>query len=125
MKSLRLLVVEDNDFLRDEICAIVEAPGRAVVGVDSAEAALVAVAQAPFDLVVTDVSLPGMSGIELVNSLLRDQPLLPVILCSGYALPGVESLGRQVRALYKDEVDSRLPALVIELTSRAAASSGG
>ena len=40
----------------------------------------------PFDVLVTDVSLPGMSGTDLARRLLADDPLRWVVLCSGYEL---------------------------------------
>ncbi|WP_312305034.1 response regulator, partial [Pulveribacter sp.] len=63
---MRILYVEDNPELRETIAMLMEAPGRCIVSCASAEEALAHDGdQGPFDLVMTDVSLPGMSGPEL------------------------------------------------------------
>jgi YesN/AraC family two-component response regulator len=50
------------------------------------------VAQRSFDAVMTDVSLPGMSGIELAKALITKYPRLPVVIASGYGALNVEFL---------------------------------
>ena len=50
------------------------------------------VAEKRFDAVMTDVSLPGMSGIELTKALGLRYPLLPVVISSGYGVQNVAAL---------------------------------
>lgn len=102
MTSLRILYVEDNCELRDTIGLLMEGDGRAVTTCATAEEALEVDAAEPFDLVVTDVSLPGMSGTDLCRRLLSADPERSVVLCSGYQFnQGLETLGPNVRALLK------------------------
>ena len=56
-----------------------------VRGFGSAEDFLDAYTQSPFECVVSDVRMPGMSGIELQKKLARDYPTLPVIIITGFA----------------------------------------
>ena len=82
----RLLYVEDNLIIAETTCQMLEDSGFEVVQAYSAEEAL-RVAEAdglPFDLVLTDVVMPGLSGIHLARRLNRHWPYLPVILVSGY-----------------------------------------
>ena len=67
----------------------------------SAEEALVLDAGHPFDVLVTDVSLPGMSGTDLARRLLADDPLRWVVLCSGYELASQPGSWGRMCALLK------------------------
>jgi two-component system, cell cycle response regulator CpdR len=115
---------EDNADLRETIGALMESDGREVVLCASGEEALAACTARHFDLVVTDVSLPGISGTDLARSLLERQPDRWIALCSGFDFGHeVRVLGPNVRSLSKPfEIDD-LEALIDEVrASRAAAS---
>lgn len=97
---MRILYVEDNCELRDTIGLLMEGEGRTVVTCATAEEALQRDAAQPHDVVVSDVSLPGMSGLDLCRHLLASNPQRWVVLCSGYPLEhGVGTLGPHVRSL--------------------------
>jgi two-component system, cell cycle response regulator CpdR len=102
MTTLRLLYVEDNCELRDAMSLLLESDGREIVSCATAEEALRLDAQAPFDLVISDVSLPGMSGADLARKLLAQDRARWVVLCSGYQLgDDLRALGPNVRSLAK------------------------
>lgn len=100
---MRILYVEDNPELRDTIALLMEAPRRSIVSCASAEEALAHDGeQGPFDLVVTDVSLPGMNGPELCRTLLARHGRQRFVLCSGYQLGSeLAGCGPDVRLLPK------------------------
>ncbi len=99
---MRIVYIEDNDELRETIGSLMEGPGRSVTCCANAEEALQLDAQAPFDLVVTDVSLPGQSGTELAQSLLKTAPQRWIVLCTGYDLGHYPAQwGPHVRTLLK------------------------
>jgi CheY-like chemotaxis protein len=99
---LRTLFVEDNDELRENIAQLLEEEGMAVQSCASAEDALHLYAPDRFDVVVTDVSLPMMSGVDLARTILRVSPQAWVVFLSGYSLgTDLSSFGPQVRALRK------------------------
>ncbi len=80
----RLLLVDDHPLLRQGIAQTLDAePDFTVAGeATDAEAALAMLDAVAPDLVVTDISLPGMSGIELVRHLAALRPGLPVLVLS-------------------------------------------
>lgn len=99
---MRILYVEDNADLRETIGMLMEGEGQTVTSCATAEEAVELDAQQAFDLLVSDVSLPGMSGTDLARKLLAQDPMRWVVLCSGYELgsyPG--SWGPNVRTLLK------------------------
>ena len=68
-----------------------------------------------YDLVITDESMPGMSGIELAKELAQISPQVPVILCSGHLLTMQEEGMEQTNikaVLVKTEVCTKLPDLI-------------
>jgi DNA-binding NtrC family response regulator len=83
---MRLLLVEDKDSFRR---LLVQALGSAweVTAVGDPAAALDALAEAPFEILVTDLRLPGMSGLELLKAAKRRHPALRAVLMSAFGEP--------------------------------------
>ena len=81
----RVLLVEDEPAVRDGMVQSLEALGYRVVAVESAEAVESLPAGAEFDLLLTDLMLPGAHGADLAARLRRERPGLAVIIMSGYA----------------------------------------
>ncbi len=80
----QVIVVEDHAELRHMACELIKVLGHAAEGAASGEQALSLIDQYPFDTLLSDVTLPGMNGIDLARHLLRRQPALKIILTSGY-----------------------------------------
>ena len=92
----RVLLVEDEVLLRMSTTDMLERLGCSVAGVGSGEAALELLAQeGRYDLLMTDVGLPGMSGEELAVKVREQFPSLPVVIASGYGRPGIQGEGMQ------------------------------
>ena len=118
MKTLSILYVEDNKELRETLSDMLVGPDRAVVAVATGEAALAAWQSGAFDLLVTDISLPGMSGTHLARIILAKNPAQWVVLCSGYEYGNhLATLGPNVRALPKPFELEQLEALMDEITA--------
>ena len=91
--SLRVLVVEDNAPALESTLELIEHLGHRPVGVASAELALHSLEAAHFDVLMTDINLPGMSGVLLGKRALELHPALRLIFASGMSdldtgLPG-------------------------------------
>jgi CheY-like chemotaxis protein len=79
------MVVEDEAMVRDMTSHFLERAGYQVLAVEDGAAALAAAKLAqPFDVLVTDVIMPNMSGIELAVRMMDDYPSMGVVLLSGY-----------------------------------------
>jgi signal transduction histidine kinase len=96
--SARLLVVEDNVEVGTFAETLLSEQGHNVVLATSAEQALELVRESQFDLVFSDVVMPGMGGLRLAEILESERPELPVVLATGYSQEIAESgvRGRQV-----------------------------
>ena len=114
--TVRILYVEDNEELRETIAMLMEDEGRYITKCATAEAALELDEQEPFDVLFTDVSLPGLSGTDLARRVLANNPERWVVLCSGYEFGNAISvLGPQVRALVKPFELEELEDLLMEI----------
>lgn len=92
LRGRRVLVVEDEEMLRRLIARELERHGAVVQEAGSGDEALSLMASTAPDLVVTDLSLPGIDGSELVRRL---DPDLPVVLISGWQ--PIEAGGNELR----------------------------
>ncbi|HYD11776.1 MAG TPA: ATP-binding protein [Allosphingosinicella sp.] len=81
----RILLVEDNDEVGAFAAHLLGELGHDVVRAQSGEEALERALADRFDLVFTDVVMPGMSGLDLAGRLAEQRPRLPVILTTGYS----------------------------------------
>ena len=78
----RILVVDDDDVIRDTLCELLSQDHSCEVA-DTAETALAKLEAEAFDVVLTDISMPGLSGMELLKRVLTLYPGTPVIIISG------------------------------------------
>jgi DNA-binding NtrC family response regulator len=94
--NIRILFVEDEDSLHHALLEVAAIEGYLAEGVDTAEAALELLARESFDVVVTDVTLPGMSGLDLLPHLSRlcPSPVSIVITAYGTIDIAVEAMKR-------------------------------
>jgi len=79
----RILVVDDEHLVRNLTVQVLERAGYDVVSASDAQTALDMLDDATVDLVVSDVVMPGLSGVELLNELRDRRPDLPVLLMTG------------------------------------------
>ena len=98
---LSILLVDDDERVRSVIHDMLVIGGMDVVSVDSGEAALAALKRRAFDVVVTDLSMPGMGGIELSARIKERHSDIPVVLMSGRATEQVE---QEIREAHIDHV---------------------
>jgi PAS domain S-box-containing protein len=84
-ECLNVLVVEDNDGVRQFATTMLRELNSTVTEAASAEKALALLARDRFDIVFTDIVMPGMSGLELARHLRKTMPDQPVLLTTGYS----------------------------------------
>ncbi len=83
--TARILVIDDEQRIRQTISSCLEHEGHAVTTVATAEAARGAVSHEPFDLAFLDLRLRSTSGLDLMPDLLEQQPNLKVVVITAYA----------------------------------------
>ena len=94
LRKSTVLVVDDEELYRRALERILTRVGHSVITARDATEALSIVAQQPLDLVLADVRMPGLSGLELVRQIHDTTPDLPCIVITGYggAQQSVEAL---------------------------------
>ena len=111
-----ILYVEDNDLVRESFAELLATADRRVVCVADGAGAREALREQNVNLLMTDINLPDGSGLDVAREALRQNPRLPVIVCSGQDLRDVAlSLGPTAHALRKPFELDELEALVERL----------
>ena len=82
----RILVAEHEVPVREFIRRVLQQRGHEVVVVDDGAEAVVKLARLPFDLLLADVAMPNMDGVELSLKVARDFPNLPVLMMSNESI---------------------------------------
>src|SRR5215467_5054925 len=93
-ESAQILVVDDEGAIRYSISKTLQRVGYQVSAAASGEEALEMLADQNFDVVLTDIRMPGLTGVELLSKIREKAPDAIVILMTGYA-----SLGTAVESL--------------------------
>jgi DNA-binding NtrC family response regulator len=87
-----VLVIDDEDLIRRTLRSILERAGHVVRDAANGQEGLAALAAGGFDLVITDLLMPVMEGIETILAVKRASPGLKVIAISGAAAAAVDFL---------------------------------
>jgi len=118
----RILYVEDNSIVREVTAELLAQEQRDIVAVATAEEALREFREHSFNIVITDVSLPQMSGLDLARKILDIDPTVPIIVASGYYLDlSLQKWGPNVRAIVKPFEAADIDALIAELREASGA----
>lgn len=95
-----ILIVDDSMTMRQMVNFTLSSAGHAVIEAGNTDEALASVGKQRFDLIISDVNMPGRSGIELVTELrkLADYKFVPIILLTTESQPEMKSKGRAAGA---------------------------
>lgn len=85
MEKFKILVVDDEQDFLETIIKRLKTRGIEVAGVDSGYKALEFVDNQDVDVIILDVKMPGMDGIEALRELKKKKPLVEVIMLTGHA----------------------------------------
>ena len=122
--AIKVLLVEDDRALREALADTLLLAGHDYQAVGSAEEALEAVGAEAFNLVLSDVNMPGMDGHQLLGLLRARQPQLPVLLMTAHG-----AVERAVDAMRQGAVDYLVkpfePKALLDLVARHALGSLG
>ncbi len=82
---MRILIVDDEEVLQDVLSTLVESAGHEAITARSGEEALTTLGQTSVDLVLLDLMLPGMSGLEVLGQIQVEHPHLVVIIITAFS----------------------------------------
>lgn len=92
MKTLRkVLVVDDDPVVRKSFDRVLSGKGYAVITAENGEEALRKLNEEKYDLVYTDIRMPGMSGLEVAEHVKASRPWTPVVIITGYGTDAAEA----------------------------------
>jgi len=83
-EGIEILVVDDDQPVREALKAMLECSGHTVQAVECGEAALAFLAQRKFDIVLTDLCMPGMRGDQLVSRIRQQLPRQRIIMVTAF-----------------------------------------
>lgn len=117
MAEKRILVVDDEEVARLTLSQILRLEGYAVRSVDGGEAALSALREHEYDLMILDLKMPGMGGMGVLKQAVRDYPQVRVVVLTAYG-----SMDTAIEALRNYAHDYLLkpamPRQIIEVVAR-------
>ncbi|MGN6154510.1 MAG: ATP-binding protein [Sphingomicrobium sp.] len=113
-RRAKILVVDDDDDVRAVTSDTIKELGYEVHAMPGGEKALSRLRDEQFDLLITDVAMPGMNGVELAREARSIDPDLPILFSSGYA--DVQAFGDEL----SDETVLRKPFRIADVASRIA-----
>jgi len=93
--NIRLLVVDDEPIVGKRLKQVFGKIGFEIETYTDSAAALAAIAEKPFDIVVTDLKMEGIDGIEVLKRVRTMNPKTRVIIITGYASPDTAELAQQ------------------------------
>ena len=82
--SARILIVDDERVIRDILCEFLALEGFVVRGVEDGERALAELRTRPYDLVITDLKMPKLSGIELLDRIAAEHLEVLTVIMTGF-----------------------------------------
>ncbi len=85
MASVRILIVDDEDELVSALVERLNLRGFQAEGVTTGAEALTRLAETPFDVVLLDVKMPELGGLEVIKKIKEERPNLEVILLTGHS----------------------------------------
>ncbi len=118
--GVRVLLVEDDEDNRELMAEVLESAGYQVVTAGTGAEGLRTLAESSVDVVVTDVGMPGMGGLEVARAAKEIAPRVPVIVVTGYAEREdiASARGREVDAVLVKPVDpDSLTAAVADMVA--------
>lgn len=90
LKNKRILLVDDDEWIRDSLCIYFESEGCHIDAFETAEEGLAAMADRGFDIIITDYRLPGMDGIRFLEKSFALCPDAVKIMITAYPTEALE-----------------------------------
>src|SRR5512142_1336914 len=111
-----VLLIEDDDDNRSLMAEVLGASGYRVVSAANGAEGLRQLAEQPVDVVLTDIGMPGVGGVEVARAAKRIAPTVPVIVVTGYTDRDdiTAARGREIDAVLVKPVDPDVLARAVD-----------
>ena len=96
MEAKRVLVIDDDPVIGKSIDRVLSGKGYAVITAGDGAQALDKLAREDYDMVYTDIRMPGMDGVEVARQIKASRPWLPVVIITGYGSQASEAEAKAV-----------------------------
>ena len=93
----KILIVDDNPNMSSLLCEMLEVFDYESVRASDGNQALTELSRGDFSMVITDMRMPNMTGLELLKEVKGRFPKLPVVLISGYSVADMETAADEVK----------------------------
>jgi len=128
MNALRkVLVVDDDPVVGRSFDRVLEGKGYAVIHASGGEEALERLAREDYDVVYTDIRMPGMSGLDVARRVKASRPWLPVVIVTGYGTEANEAEAKELgvaaflrKPLSPEMIEDSVSELMVEAIPEAA-----
>jgi CheY-like chemotaxis protein len=96
LRNMKILLIDDDEWIRDSLSIFFEAEGCHIVSVETAEEGLEALRLQKYDIIITDYKLPGMDGIEFLKHIQTSQQNAKKIMITAYKSEAVVKEAKKV-----------------------------
>ena len=97
IREMNILVIDDDEWIRDSLRIFFEAEGCHVLALETAEEALAAIKDGAFDIFIVDYKLPGLDGLEFLKRIQGSQPNAIKIMVTAYRNEKVISEAKKLK----------------------------
>lgn len=117
LKAMKLLLIDDDEWIRDSMTLLFESEGCSLTALETAEEAITAIQKDRYDLMIVDYKLPGMDGLMFLKQVQQIQPEAIKILMSAYIDEGLilKFSEINIRHLIKKPISSEMIESVLNL----------
>ena len=98
LKKMRILLIDDDEWVRDSLRLFFEAEGCSLLALETAEEGLAALKRECFDLIITDYRLPGMDGVTFLDRIQARCPDALKVVITAYGSPQAISWAKRIGA---------------------------
>ena len=85
MAKVKIVIADDDEFMRDGLLQTLSGRGHKLAAYPDGEGALAAISDGSASLLITDLRMPGLNGLELLERARRLDPKLPVVMMTAFA----------------------------------------
>ena len=121
LQNMKILLVDDDEWIRDSLCMLFEAEGCNLLALETAEEGLKVLESQSYDIIISDYKLPGMDGLEFLRQIQGSHPSAVKIMITAYMNESLVSEGRKIGVqdfIAKPFSSETLEASLARLTAR-------